>query len=220
MRDQEKQEQPYDGQEGTRGRSLQGILRRAAALGLAACLLAGTQGCVNQMDKYELRDLGIEAMRAGDYEGAKQRFEEALTASDGQVSGLQYDILKYRGECELRLKQYGEARKTYEILEQLDQTAENQTVYTEVLGELAGLDSLTEGLSDMEQGDYETALEKFSQLADLHSGLVGRAAWFNQAACLEYLQRYEEAREAFAQYLEAYPEDAAAQKELDFLNTR
>ena len=138
----------------------------------------------------------------------------------GQVSGLQYDILKYRGECELRLKQYDEARKTYEILAQLDQTAENQTVYTEVLGELAGLDSLTEGLSDMEQGDYETALEKFSQLADLHSGLVGRAAWFNQAACLEYLQRYEEAREAFAQYLEAYPEDAAAQKELDFLNTR
>lgn len=189
-------------------------------LALVLLLVFAASGCGKQMSRYELRELGIEAMRAGDYEGAMQRFAEALDASRGQVSELQYDILKYRAECEVRLKKYAEAKSTYEALQQLDEKEENQKKYQEVLSELSGMDQLQEAVSVMEAGDYEAAFAVFDPMADLNGGMVGRTAWFNRAVCLEYQQRYSEAEEAFAAYLEVYPEDEEAGKELDFLRTR
>lgn len=177
-------------------------------------------GCGRKMDKYELRELGIEAMRAGDYEGAKQRFAEALDASKGQVSKLQYDILKYRAECELHLQQYEEAKNTYTILSELDTDAEDQKAYQAVLSEMNGMDQLSEAKALMDGGDYQGAYEKLDPLADLNTGMVGRIAWFNRAVCMENLQRFSEAEENFSQYLEVYPDDEAAQKEDDFLKTR
>lgn len=195
-------------------RILRGILIAAAASVLVF------SGCGKKMDKYELRELGIEAMRAGDYEGAKQRFSEALDASKGQVSDLQYDILKYRGECELRLQQYEEAKNTYTILSELDTDAENQKAYQAILSEMDGIDQLSEAKTMMDEGDYQGAYDKLELLADLKTGMVGRIAWFNRAVCMENLQKFSEAEEAFSQYLEAYPDDEAAQKEVDFLKTR
>lgn len=191
--------------------------------GILAVLMAGAlfaSGCSRKMDKYELRELGIEAMRAGDYEGAKQRFAEALDASNGQVSSLQYDILKYRAECEIRLKQYDEAVNTYTVLSQLDENAENQQVYQSVLEELSGTGQLSEALAKMDSGDYQGAYDQLDLLADLNTGMVGQVAWFNRAVCMENLQQFSEAEESFSQYLEVYPDDEAAQKELDFLRTR
>lgn len=193
---------------------------RFLCVALAGLLLSCAAGCGRKMGKNEYRELGIEAMRAGDYEGAKQRFAEALDASNGEVSELQYDILKYRAECEIRLAQYDEALNTYTVLQQLDENEENQAVYAEVLGELSGLDTLRAALSDMEAGAYEAAYEKLDPIADLNSGMVGSAAWYNRAVCMENLQMFSEAQEAFSDYLERYPDDAAAQKELAFLKTR
>lgn len=184
----------------------------------AACAMIA--GCGRQMNKYELRDLGIEAMRAGDYEGAKQRFAEALDASDGQVSELQYDILKYRAECEVRLNQFEDARHSYEVLAELDQNADNQRHYQEILAEITGIDRLSEAEALMEAGNYQEAYDSLEILSDLNSGMVGRTAYFNRAVCLEYLGRYSEAETAFEAYLEQYEDDEAAQKELDFLRTR
>lgn len=188
-----------------------------AAAAVSALLFSG---CGRKMDKYELRELGIEAMRAGDYEGAKQRFAEALDASKGQVSELQYDILKYRAECELRLQQYEDAKNTYTALSELDTDAENQKVYQAVLSEMNGMDQLSEAKSLMDEGDYQSAYDKLDLLVDLNTGMVGRIAWFNRAVCMENLQKFSEAEEAFSKYLEVYPDDEAAQKEVDFLKTR
>ena len=197
--------------------------RRPGKLLLLAALILGMAvlpGCGSRMNKKELRELGIEAMRAGDYEGAKQRFAEALEASDGEVSELQYDILKYRGECEIRLGQYEEAQETYGILAQLDTKEENQRKYQEVLQELSGLSGLKEAIAHMDAGEYETAVEMLEPLAELHGGMVGMAAWFNRAVCMEHLQQFDEAEEAFSAYVEQYPEDEKALRELDFLKTR
>ncbi|MDO4266016.1 MAG: tetratricopeptide repeat protein [Eubacteriales bacterium] len=187
-------------------------------LGIALCALLS--GCGRQMNKYELRDLGIEAMRAGDYEGAKQRFAEALEASNGQVSELQYDIVKYRAECEVRLNQFEDARHSYEVLSELDKNADNQWHYQEILAEITGIDRLSEAAELMEAGSYQEAYDSLELLSDLNGGMVGRTAYFNRAVCLEYLGRFSEAEDAFDAYLNQYADDEAAQKELDFLKTR
>ena len=196
--------------------------KAAVRVTLILLLLSGAAltGCGKQMNKYELRDLGIEAMRAGDYEGAKQRFAEALDASDGQVSELQYDIVKYRAECEIRLNQFEDARRSYEILSELDKNEDNQKHYQEALTEITGMDSLSAAKELIEAGNYEEAYNSLDTLADLNGSMTGRTAYYNRAVCLEYMGRYSEAEDAFEAYLDKYPDDEAAQKELDFLKTR
>lgn len=202
------------------GRPETGRLRSFLLLSAWLFCAGALSGCGNTADKYELREQGIEAMKTGAYEKALSCFSEALSASAGEVSELQYDVLKYRAECELRLQRFDDAEESYTILQQLDEDPANQKKYQEILEDLDGRKTLTEALTRMEAGAFSEALEALKPLAERKSGMTGRAAWFDYAVCLERLNRYDEAADAFAEYLELYPEDEAAQKELSFLKTR
>ena len=81
----------------------------------------------------------------------------------------------------------------------------------------------------MQTGDYEAGLEYIqSGLAmtdavsgdeSADAGLV-REMEFNEIICCEQLADWENAKEKADEYIKKYPDDEAAQKEAEFLQTR
>ncbi len=192
-------------------------LVRALTVAAAALLVCG---CEKGPDKYELRDAAVAVYQSGDYAGAITAFNEALDASKGEVSEFQYDILKYRAECEVRTGDYVAAKETYSaLLELLDGEADAARAES-ILNQLGALDKIKEASALIDEGKYLDAYDAFSEYAVLDGTLTGRAAVFNKAVCTEYLGRYEEAYELFSEYLSEYPDDAAAKKEADFCKSR
>lgn len=186
----------------------------------AACTVLLLSGCGEGKDIHELRAEAIAAFDSGDYAGAERLFDEALKAQWGRVSDIQTDILKYRAECELQQGKFDEARTTYEALLNVDSDEDDRGFYEDVLSELGSLDALSTMVSDIEAGEYQKAYDSASQYASLEGTAAGRLSWFNKAVCAEYLGNYDEAYALFNEYLKVYPEDAEAQKELEFLKTR
>ena len=188
------------------------FLIAAAALTLCACTA--------DPERFTLRDEGVELFEKGDYEAALEKFQASLDASKGEVSELQYDILKYSAECRLRLSDYEGARKAYEALMQLDESEEGQAQYRELLAEMDGMEVVRDAKKLIEEEEYDAALEMLEPLAKLDGSITGKTAWFDRAVCIEYQQHYEEAAELFSEYLKKYPDDAAADKEYRFCSSR
>ena len=168
----------------------------------------------------ELRTSAIEHFNAGDYASAEELFDQALKADYGRVSEVQLDILRYRGECELRLGKYDEAADTYEALLHNAESEEDTALYEELCTELGSLDQLGDMVDGIEAGSYQEVYDQASALAELDGSLIGKLSWFNKAVCAEHLGNYEEAYELFNEYLKVYPDDQEAQKEAAFLRTR
>lgn len=183
----------------------------SAGLLLSACASA---------DLYTLREEAIREYNAGNYESARILFQEALEEGGGEVSEVEFDILRYRAECELRTKRYEEAEKTYAILLELDPSEENEELYYDLEAQFARVKEVSEAFRIMESGDYEKAYEAMSAFADLGGDETGRLAFYNKAVCAEYLGNWEEAKALMKEYLDAFPDDADARKEYAFLKTR
>lgn len=171
-------------------------------------------------DKYALRDQGIELYNSGDYEGAAELFDKAMDASDGQVSELQFDILKYRGECEIRLGDYSAAKASYDALYELCKDDADYAEIEQVYNELSSLDKLQAAVKLMQSGSYSEAYEALGSYAKADGTFTGAAAMYNQAVCAEHLGNFEEAYALFSQYLGVYPDDESARKEAEFCRTR
>ena len=171
-------------------------------------------------DKYALRDQGIELYNSGDYEGAAELFDKAMDASDGQVSELQFDIIKYRGECEIRLGDYSAAKASYDALYELCKDDADYAEIEQVYNELSSLDKLQAAVKLMQSGSYSEAYEALGSYAKADGTFTGAAAMYNQAVCAEHLGNFEEAYALFSQYLGVYPDDESARKEAEFCRTR
>lgn len=171
-------------------------------------------------DKYALRDQGIELYNSGDYQGAVELFDKAMDASDGQVSELQYDILKYRGECEIRLGDYSAAKSSYDALYELCKDDADYAEIEQVYNELAALDKLQAAVKLIDSGAYGEAYEALGSYAKADGTFTGAVALYNQAVCAEHLGSFEEAYALFSKYLGVYPDDEAAKKEAEFCRTR
>lgn len=95
-----------------------------------------------------------------------------------------------------------------------------------LLEEYAASDDVTSdalaALGDIEltNGNYESALNYYQAGLSLDSIDNMPDLMKGQVAALEKLERYSEARDILTQYLEDYPNDEAAEKELIFLETR
>lgn len=188
----------------------------AAALGAAVILC----GCEKGPDKYEIRESAVALYQQGDYAGAITAFNEALEASGGEVTDLQYDILKYRAECEVRTGDYVAAKKTYSALVELEGESGDNGRAAQILGELGALDEIKDAAELVKEGKYADAYDAFAVYAKLDGTLTGRAAVYNQAVCAEHMGNYQEAYEILSKYLEMYPDDESAKKEAEFCRTR
>ena len=204
---------------GSAGRARRSGSFMAACAAIIAAL--AFSGCTDKgPDKYELRKEAVALFNAGDYEGALNKLNEALDASRGQVSELQYDILRYKAECQLRTGDISAARDSYNALLILDENDSNLAQYEGLLAELNALDEIEKSAELFEAGSYADAAEAYRQYAALDGTISGKTAWYNLAVCEEYSGNYEEAAELWQQYTDMYPDDESAAKEERFTKSR
>ncbi len=72
----------------------------------------------------------------------------------------------------------------------------------------------------MDGGDYEAALEAVTQGLNCADVTCERELWYAEIICNENLHNWEQAKTRMQQYIEAYPDDANAWKDWEFLQTR
>ena len=182
------------------------------AIACAAALLL--TGCGNRVE--ELRLQGIDLVEKGKYEEAITTLDEAMERSRGRVGAEQYDILLYKAEAEYMLGDYDAARK---IIETLREVNGDQEVYLQFQTQLDArqyIESATKALND---GDMDAARESLDQAKA--AGLTNDKDYqFDELVYLEKTAQWTEAYEAVQTFLENYPGDADATRELAFLRTR
>lgn len=72
----------------------------------------------------------------------------------------------------------------------------------------------------MKLGDYEKALAAITGGEDLKDAAMAQTLAFNKIVITEYQGDYAKASQLMTDYLKTYPDDAAAQREIQFLQTR
>lgn len=188
-------------------------------LAVLFCLILMITGCASK-EMYSLRDEAIEKYNEGSYAEARLLFEEALSNGGGEVSEVEYDILRYKAECELRLKDYEAARDSYRILMKLDPSDENKELYYDLEEQFERVEEINKAFEVMASGDYEAAYKEMDRYASLGGDSSAALAWYNKAVCAEYLGNWEEAASLLKDYLAVYPDDEDARKEYNFARTR
>ncbi len=76
------------------------------------------------------------------------------------------------------------------------------------------------GLCQMKRGAYSEALDAFQKGLACEDTSVQQSLRFNEAVAYEYLADFQTARKLLESYLKDYPNDAEAQREYRFLQTR
>ena len=91
----------------------------ASALLIAGMLFLLT-GCGHVTEEMKAgKENGIALMENGDYEGAVAEFDSLIDQTT-RVTSFEIDVLKYRGEAEFMLGDYGAAAYTYDTLVKVD----------------------------------------------------------------------------------------------------
>lgn len=178
------------------------------------CLSLFLTGCGNQVDALRLE--GIDLVEKGKYEEAVATFDEAMTKSKGQVGAEQYDILLYKAEAEYMLGDYDAARK---IIATLREVHGDQPEYLEFQTQLDARQYIETATKALNEGDTDTARTSLDQAKE--AGLANDKDYqFDELVYLEKTAQWQEAYAAVQTFLENYPGDADATRELEFLRTR
>ncbi|HCS67677.1 MAG TPA: hypothetical protein DIW34_05695 [Oribacterium sp.] len=178
------------------------------------CLSLFLTGCGNQVDALRLE--GIDLVEKGKYEEAVATFDEAMTKSKGQVGAEQYDILLYKAEAEYMLGDYDAARKIIATLREVDG---DQPAYLEFQTQLDARQYIETATKALNEGDTNTARTSLDQAKE--AGLTNDKDYqFDELVYLEKTAQWQEAYAAVQTFLENYPGDADATRELEFLRTR
>lgn len=158
---------------------------------------------------------GAEALESGDYETAAAYFQQAVSEEKGDRENLAA-ACRGLGMADYELGNYADALKAFESA--VDNGAEQTIQLYNLMG-----------VSAMRTGDYEKGLEYIQAglaLADSESdgesadaGLIQEME-YNEIICTERQADWESAKEKITEYTEKYPDDEAAQKEAEFLETR
>ena len=82
---------------------------------LASLLFSGCQS-VDREEQTRLRDEGMAAMAAGNYEQAEQDFKDAIQLSNGHVAEPEIDLTYYLGACYFAERRYEDAVSIYDNL--------------------------------------------------------------------------------------------------------
>ena len=187
------------------------LMKTAAWIGCVALLLSG---CGNKVE--ELRLQGIDLVEKGKYDEAITTLDEAMERSKGRVGEEQYDILLYKAEAEYMLGDYDAARK---IIETLREVNGDQEVYLQFQTQLDARQYIENATKALNDGDTDTARESLDQAKA--AGLTNDKDYqFDELVYLEKTAQWQEAYEAVQTFLENYPGDADATRELEFLRTR
>lgn len=168
---------------------------RLAAVMLAVLLLGG---CANAVET------GTEYLEDGKYEEAVDEFQKAV--DDNKNIGEAYRGI---GIGKWELEDYEGAREAF--IKALENDSEKTgTIYNFI------------GCCDLKLGDPSSALNYFNLGLDFegNSKELNQEIQFNMIAAYEQTGDWESAKIKLKEYLDEYPDDAEAQKEMEFLETR
>lgn len=182
------------------------IKKKTAVLSavLGTALMLG--GCADPMKD------GTASLEEGKYDEAVTEFTEASESEDKEVSaeGCRGLGLAYYG-----MEDYAKALESFENA--VDKGAEQTVQLYNLMG-----------VSAMQTGDYVKGLEYIQAglaVADTASGgdtddALLQEMKFNEIVCYEQQADWENAKTRMSEYISQYPDDEAAQKEAEFLQTR
>lgn len=134
-----------------------------------------------------------------DYDDARIYLDGALNQGDAEVSLILGKTYEKLGDMNYAAVVYN----TY-----LESNAPNAAIYNSL------------GTCLMAQQKYEEALAAFEAGLSMGDSAYIKELTFNQIVAKEYLGKFSEAKQLMEQYLEKFPDDAAAKREYEFLQTR
>lgn len=168
-----------------------------ACAGLTISLLTGCGG--TSKEQKEARTAGITALEAGDYAGAIQKFDQAISADSGKAGSFEIDVLKYRGEAEYELGDYEAAAHTYEILMQVDKERP-EYMYLQTM---AWSSQIIDTQAD-EAGKLQTAVDVYTKAyAEDHKAQGAETAMILLGTALENQGRSQDAMNMYQQAMDA-----------------
>ena len=165
-------------------------------------------------------------------EDGKSYLNQALLISDKGT-----DAHKFRGMIQYLLGEYKNAETEFLAVKEADrETVRYLGMVYEALGEEEKAEEqyqklLQDGIVDssiyvslgnhkLKLGNYETALNYFTQGIEALGEEASAELYFGQAVAYEYLGEYEEALTCFQTYVERFGENEEVNKEIEFLKTR
>jgi tetratricopeptide (TPR) repeat protein len=152
---------------------------------------------VTSEDKYQLAKVHF-------LEG---NYDEALSELSAGYAGGFTEAYYYIGEIYRIQKDYEKAAYYYDIYMNNGEVGSSN-----VFNQMA--------ICKIKLGDYEKALDYLEQGLTYHCAGTLQTLKKNEIIAYEYLGRYEEAKDKMAEYLISYPEDKAAKREAEFIDTR
>lgn len=163
---------------------------------MVSCVLAGCGS--------KALEEGLELLEAGDYEGSVDKFKEAVENDENPG-----DAYRGIGIARWELGQYEAARNAFESA--LENGAEKTATIYNFLGNC-----------EMQLDNPKAALNYYNLgiACEDCSDEMMQEMKFNEIAAYEQSGQWENARAKLAEYTEAYPDDARAAKEAEFLETQ
>lgn len=151
-----------------------------------------------------LYEEGMEQLQNGQYEEAAESLEQAVEKGKNTA-----DSYRGLGIAYWELGEYEQARDA--LLNAVDHGADATVTFYNLLGNC-----------ELELGNAESALEYYEKALSTNeadASLV-QDIEFNIIVAYEQLMDMDTAREKLIEYLQKYPDDEAAAKEAEFLETR
>lgn len=150
----------------------------------------------SQMSAY---DKGRIYYYMGEYQQAYMALEEAKEKGGAEA-------YLYLGKAYEATQDYNYASNVYNSYLSKDPT--NAEMYNQL------------GLCEISKGEYQNALTAFQNGKAIENNGMMQTLSYNEIVAYEHLGEYQTARELLEAYLQSYPDDATAKRELDFLSTR
>lgn len=161
---------------------------------IIALLVLGIFNIFSPKTKY--REQAVDLYQAGEYEEAAERFEKAFKAHKLFSKKLDADILLYRADCFVKLKEYDAAKTVYK------QLMEDYSSYTDK-SDLKLKSDLCDNFVLFYGENYEASADDFARAADAeHKELALYAG-----ICYEHLKDYERMKQYYDIYEQAYGAD-------------
>lgn len=174
-----------------------------------------------------------EAMAAGGYKDAGQGYlTDALQTHEAEMSYFDKGrMYYYMGEYQKAYLALEEAKgeggvdaylylgRAYEATGDYNYAASVYNSYLTKVGDDARVYNQL-GLCEAKKGEYEKALEAFQTGLQTQNSAMKQVLQFNEIVAYEYLGEFEKAATLMKTYLNAYPDDAQATREYEFLSTR
>ncbi len=174
-----------------------------------------------------------ETMAAGGYKDAGQGYlTDALQTYEAQMSYFDKGrMYYYMGEYQKAYLALEEAKgeggveaylylgMAYEATGDYNYAASVYNSYLTKVGDDAQVYNQL-GLCEVKKGEYARALEVFQMGLQTQNSTMKQALQFNEIVAYEYLGEFEKAAALMKTYMSAYPDDAQAAREYEFLSTR